>query len=93
MSGHGGGIAGLRPNEVPSILERGEEVLTAKDPRHANNGGKGKSAPATQPMSIKIVNTIDSAEVISEGLSTSDGERALINVFRTNKSTFKAILG
>jgi phage-related minor tail protein len=34
---HNGGMAGLRSNEVPAILERGEEVLTADDPRHRNN--------------------------------------------------------
>jgi hypothetical protein len=39
---HGGGIAGLAPDEVPSILRRGEEVLTRDDPRHmANMGGAG----------------------------------------------------
>lgn len=36
---HGGGIAGLAPDEVPAILRRGEEVLTADDPRHRANGG------------------------------------------------------
>lgn len=36
---HTGGIAGLRPDEVPAVLQRGEEVLTANDPRHRDNGG------------------------------------------------------
>lgn len=36
---HRGGIAGLGPNEVPAILERGEEVLTKRDARHRANGG------------------------------------------------------
>ena len=36
---HSGGIAGLKPNEVPAVLERGEEVLKASDPRHARNFG------------------------------------------------------
>ncbi len=30
---HGGGIAGLKPNEVPAILERGEEVLSKNSRR------------------------------------------------------------
>jgi hypothetical protein len=30
---HVGGIAGLKPGEVPAILKQGEEVLTADDPR------------------------------------------------------------
>ncbi|WP_290889367.1 tape measure protein [Arenimonas sp.] len=36
---HSGGVVGLRSNEVPAILERGEEVLTRADPRHRANGG------------------------------------------------------
>ncbi|CAK0766134.1 hypothetical protein CCP3SC15_330021 [Gammaproteobacteria bacterium] len=36
---HAGGIAGLAPDEVPAILKRGEEVLTAQDPRHIYNLG------------------------------------------------------
>jgi hypothetical protein len=35
---HGGGIAGLRPDEVPAILQRGEEVLPRNSPRHRDNG-------------------------------------------------------
>jgi phage-related minor tail protein len=34
---HNGGIAGLAPDEQPAILRKGEEVLTADDPRHINN--------------------------------------------------------
>lgn len=34
-----GGIAGLRPDEVPIIAHRREEVVTPKDPRHRANGG------------------------------------------------------
>jgi tape measure domain-containing protein len=37
---HTGGISGLAPNERPAILQVGEEVLTADDPRHINNGGR-----------------------------------------------------
>lgn len=36
---HEGGMLGLRSNEVPAILERGEEVLTRADPRHQRNRG------------------------------------------------------
>ncbi len=47
---HGGGILGA--DEVPIIGRRGEEVLTANDPRHRANLGLG--AP-----SITIVNNVD----------------------------------
>ncbi len=32
---HTGGVAGLKPDEVPTILRRNEEVLTEQDPRIA----------------------------------------------------------
>ena len=39
---HRGGIAGqLRPNEVPIIAERGEEVLSESNPRHIQNLADG----------------------------------------------------
>lgn len=41
---HSGGIAGLKPDEVPAVLRLGEEVLTRDDPRHRANG---VSAPVT----------------------------------------------
>ena len=48
---HQGGIAGLAPNEVPTILERGEEVLTRDDPRHRyNGGGQGGQVVVKQPI-------------------------------------------
>ena len=40
---HSGGVAGLKPNEIPTVLTRGEEVLTLNDPRHRNNLSVGSS--------------------------------------------------
>jgi tape measure domain-containing protein len=34
---HSGGIVGMAPNERLAVLQDGEEVLTANDPRHVNN--------------------------------------------------------
>ena len=34
---HNGGIAGLRPDDIPLIAKRGEEIITQNDPRHRNN--------------------------------------------------------
>lgn len=88
---HNGGIAGLAPNEYPTILKKNEEVLTDSDPRNILNGG---GAPAQMPqMNTKIINMIDSGSVVSEGLSTQEGEKAFINYIRANRTGIKAILG
>lgn len=47
---HGGGIAGLAPDEVPAILRRGEEVITETDPRHRGNGGRDSGSRVTTPV-------------------------------------------
>ncbi len=83
---HSGGIPGLAPNEVPSILLRNEEVLTRDDPRHALNGGKAGGGGVT------IVNTIDPGEVASAGLGTPAGKRAFLNNISTMRADIKKVL-
>lgn len=88
---HSGGIAGLQPGEVPSILQRGEEVLTRDDPRHIFNAGRGSSG-AGQGIGVKIINALSSEEMVSEGLSTRSGEQAILNFIRSNRDAVKAEL-
>ena len=82
---HGGGIPGIKSNEVPTILERGEEVLTADDPRHQANGG------GAQQGEVTIVNSFDTESVVAQGIATPAGERAILNVIRANKNTLKGL--
>lgn len=82
---HRGGLPGIASNEVPAILKKGEEVLTENDPRHTLNGGAA-------PLGVKIINTIDSASVVEQGVSTSVGERAILNVIRANRSALRQVL-
>ena len=93
---HSGGIPGLAPDEYASILQKNEEVLSADNPRNILNGGAGTALGATtapSPQNIKILNMIDSASVISEGLSTQEGTKAIVNVIRANRSSIKSALG
>lgn len=80
---HTGGIAGFAPNEVPAILERGEEVLRADDPRHRANAGT--AGGREQPINLKNVNLFDSAALAAEMLATKEGQRAVLNIVRMNK--------
>jgi hypothetical protein len=62
---HDGGMLGLRSNEVPAILQRGEEVLTRGDPRHrANQGGE-----------VKVIMNISTPDV--QGFRRSSGQIAV----------------
>jgi hypothetical protein len=42
---HAGGWAGLAPDEVPAILQRGERVLSRREAREQGRAGSG-AAPA-----------------------------------------------
>jgi hypothetical protein len=37
---HTGGMAGLRPDEVPAILQRGERVLSRREARDYDGSGR-----------------------------------------------------
>ncbi|WP_420383655.1 tape measure protein [Novosphingobium sp.] len=81
---HTGGVAGLKPNEVSTVLERGEEVLTASSPRHINNLGKSNASGEPRPQDIKIVNAIDPGHMMSEAMGTAKGQKAIVNFIRGN---------
>lgn len=90
---HDGGLPGLKSDEVPAILQKGEQVLSKDDPNNILNGaGQQAAAAPAQPMGVKIVNTFDASDVVSQGLSTAAGEQAIINVVRSNRSAIKNLL-
>ena len=77
---HSGGVAGLGPDEVPAVLQKGEEVLTKNDPRHRNNGGMGE-----QPQrSLRIVNVNDPRTAFREYLESAEGEEVVVNIMGRN---------
>lgn len=78
---HRGGIAGLGPNEVPTILEKGEEVLTRNDPRHRYNGGMERGGDRTM-VKTPIVAIGDRA--VADALATAAGEDVVITHVRNN---------
>lgn len=85
---HTGGIAGLSRNEVPAILERGEEVLTKTDPRHRRNGGMGAQAGAGD-NGLRLV-LIDDARRVGDFLESAEGERVLTRVVQRNQLTTRS---
>jgi len=83
---HSGGFPGLQSNEVPAILQKGEEVLAKNDPRNAANGGA-----QPQAQGVRIVNVIDPA-MAGDYLNSSAGERTVLNVLRRNAGAVKQAL-
>lgn len=85
---HSGGIAGLAPNEVPAVLQKGEEVLTKNDPRHRNNqSGTSGSEPLT------IINTFDPMDTLQKALASSKGRKILVQAVGREQKVIKRIAG
>lgn len=73
---HSGGMVGLKPGEVPAVLQTGEEVLSRADPRNAANGGASGGG-------TRIINVIDPA-LVQDYMTSSAGERTILNVIERN---------
>jgi hypothetical protein len=85
---HAGGMAGFAPNEVATVLQRNEEVLTTQDPRHRwNSGGAGGASSPT----IKQVLAVGESE-IANAMIGSPGEQVVMTHIKRNASTLKRIL-
>lgn len=83
---HSGGLPGLQPNEVPTILQKGEEVLTREDPRHILNGGGG-----TNPTNIRTV-LVDDRTKIPEAMASAEGDQVLLQFLSRNAPTVRSVL-
>lgn len=86
---HSGGIAGLAPNEVPAVLQKGEEVITKNDPRHRDNANGSSSNQ--QPLTV--INTFDPVEAINLALSSSNGRKVLIKAMGREQRAVRRIGG
>lgn len=81
---HTGGVAGLGPNEVPAILQRGEEVLTRQDPRHRYNGGMGGGSSDALEDRVRFV-FVDDQRDVGNFLESAQGERAVVRIMQRNR--------
>jgi hypothetical protein len=92
MRYHVGGLAGLRPGEVPTILKRGEEVLTEDNPRHIKNqrGGRGAGGGMGGP-GLKQVLLFDPAD-IAAAMRSSEGRKVFLTHIRGARREINTIL-
>lgn len=80
---HAGGYAGLRPDEVPAILQRGERVLSRREVA----AGVAPSSGATQ-RPVQVVMNITTPDAnsfrLSQGQILADARRALARAGRNS---------
>jgi len=88
---HSGGLPGLRRDEVPAILKKGEEVMTRDDPRHILNGGGATPSSGGSSAGQRLVIVDDRAKV-AEAMASAEGEQVTLMHVRRNLPTLKALL-
>ena len=93
---HGGGVAGLKSNEVPTVLERGEVVRTEQQEKALadrqamlESGSSGGSS--AQPLTM--INAIDMESAYAAAASSDALGKTILNHIKLNKSTVKSMLG
>lgn len=89
---HTGGFPGLRPDEVPTILQKGEQVLSKDDPDNALNGGRGMTGGGSAPDAYRFV-LVDDRASVPEAMNSSEGEKVIMQFLRRNRASVKSILG
>ena len=89
---HTGGVVGLAPDEVPTILQKGEEVLNKNDPRNVMNGGAAGN-PNVAVAGPTIYNMVDQDDLTQAVMSNPATGPAIVNYNKTNKRQVKQILG
>lgn len=86
---HDGGLPGIRADEVPTILQKGEEVLRKSDPRNVMNGGT--SGGGTSDPGQRFV-LVDDRSKVAEAMQSAEGEKVTMIHLRRNVSTLKQLL-
>lgn len=90
---HEGGIAGLKPGEVPAILEEGERIRTVEQEKALQERLRAGDAPAGQMPDISVNNYLDAGSFVSAGLNTKVGQRGIMNFMTANKRAINQALG
>lgn len=84
---HSGGLPGLAPDEVPTILQKGEEVLTRDDGRNVLNGGKNGGGGGNTRVVL-----VDDQSRIADAMAGAEGERVIIQTLRRNIPTLRGLV-
>lgn len=81
---HTGGVVGLKPNELPIIAEKGEQVLTRQQQTQRGTG--------QQAQHIQVINGIDHEDIVRKGLGAPSNTRVILNMIRANKGAVNQAL-
>lgn len=80
---HSGGLPGLRADEVPAILQKGEQVLSRDDPNNVLNGGGGGASGSSRFV------LVDDRAKVAEAMQSAEGEATTLLHLKRNIPSIK----
>ncbi|QJI52242.1 putative tape measure protein [Cronobacter phage JC01] len=87
---HTGGLPGLKSDEVPAILQKGEQVLSKDDPNNILNQQRSTSGGAASPQMNRFV-LVDDRTKIPEAMNSQEGEQVFVQFLQRNAATVRQI--
>lgn len=87
---HSGGLPGLKSDEVPAILQKGEQVLDKNDPNNIMNMNRSTTGGTAAPQSNRFV-LVDDRSKIPEAMNSPEGEQVFIQFLKRNGPTVRQI--
>ena len=84
----GTGVLGLKPGDIPAILQQGERVQSRSEVAREQSAAAGSQGGG----GVRIVNAFDLA-LVSDHMSSSEGERVILNVIERNAGAVRAKIG
>lgn len=89
---HTGGLPGLKSDEVPTILQKGEQVLSKDDPNNILNQQRSTNENVSQPQMNRIV-LVDDRSKIPEAMNSTEGEQVFLQFLQRNAPTVRQLAG
>lgn len=90
---HNGGVAGLKPKEVPTILEEGETIRTKQQEAalqaQLKNAGAGGGTQGE--IGIRNVLVVD-PNFVPDAMNTAQGEKLVLSILSRNAATVRNIV-
>lgn len=87
--GKGADNYGLKPDEALIVAQKGEEMITEKDPRHRKNAGNGSNSGAAP--SVNVVNMLDNNAIAKSTMEHPSFESTVLNVIRSNPEVVRSV--
>lgn len=87
---HSGGLPGLKSDEVPAILQKGEQVLSKDDPNNIMNMSNSQSG-SRSPQNMRFV-FVDDRSKIPEAMNSAEGEQTVLQIIKRNAPSVRQMM-